>query len=230
MVILGDIHGNFNLIGMVVPRNNNVIQVGDFGLGFHAVHDDEKTIDYWNVSWKARGIHVYAIRGNHDNPAYWDGRYDGRWSNLTLVKDYTVMQLEHKNWLFVGGAISVDRFMRKTDRDYWPEEEFNLDEDKLNSILEEYKDIDYVVTHTAPQFCFPPTKGSIVNEFSKHDANLLTDLRIERSLVERMYNILSEKSKPKKWFYGHFHMDKVEYIEDVEFRLLGIGEITNVQS
>lgn len=228
MLVVGDLHGNFGLINQLGYKNVNIIQVGDFGLGFS--HKDEKIIDYWNTSWKARGIHVYAIRGNHDDPKYWDGRCDGRWSNITLIPDYTVMQLEHKNWLFVGGAISVDRFMRKEGRDYWVDEEFVLDEDKLYQILEEYKDIDYVVTHTSPQFCFPLTKGSIVDEFSKHDSRLLMDLKVERFLVERMYNILSEKSKPKKWFYGHFHMNKVEYIEDVEFRLLGIGEITNVQS
>lgn len=227
MIVLGDLHNNFGLINQLGYKNINIIQVGDFGLGFYP-DKDEKTMDYWNTSWKARGIHVYAIRGNHDDPKYWDGRYDGRWSNLTLIPDYTVMQLEHMNYLFVGGAISVDRFMRKEGRDYWIDEEFVLDEDKLYQILEEYKNIDYVVTHTSPQFCFPPTKGSIVDEFSKHDSRLLMDLKVERSLVERMYNILSEKSKPKKWFYGHFHMNKVEYIEDVEFRLLGIGEITNV--
>lgn len=234
MYILGDIHGNFKLINDYKLRNCNIIQVGDFGLGFTTQQKDEDTMDYWNTSWKARGIHVYAIRGNHDRPEYWDGRYNGRWSNITLVPDYTVMNLEHKNWLFMGGAISIDRIARTEGRDYWKNEGFNYDEDKLNEVLKECDPIDYVVTHTAPEFCTPFIKG-ILMEWVKEEARigrntLELECQAERQLMARAYNVICVHSKPTKWFYGHFHMDVSEIIEGTEFKLLGIGNTTNVQS
>lgn len=227
MIALGDIHGNFRVINQYeFPKGTNIIQVGDFGLGFDK--KDEQTMDYWNKSWEARGYHIYAIRGNHDDPKWWDGRHDGRWSNIHLVQDYAVLHLEGKNILCVGGAVSVDRIRRFEGRDYWKDEVFIMDVDKLASALEGTK-IDIVVTHTAPQFCYPPTKGPLVSHFSERDVNLMSDLKYERALVDTMFHYMVQRdNKPGKWVYGHFHDDNVEYIEDVKFVLLGIGEITNL--
>lgn len=228
MVILGDIHRDFKVL-LEHKKEGNIIQVGDFGLGFNRREKEESTMDYYNEILQARHIHVYAIRGNHDDPSYWDGRYEGKWSNITLVPDYTVMRLEHQNYLFMGGALSIDRIVRKEGRDYWKDEEFVYDEDKLIGVLKDSQPIDYVVTHTAPDMCEPIRINDLVRHYASLDpTDLIHELEIERAVMTRAYNVICEHSKPKKWFYGHFHYNYTEVIEGVEFMLLGIGKTTNV--
>lgn len=225
MLALGDIHGRFRLINEYDLRRTNIIQVGDFGVGFEDTK--ERTLDYWNKSWEARKLHVYALRGNHDDPKYWDGRYNRRWSNITLVPDYSILKIEDRNVLFLGGAVSVDRTDRRTNWDKWEGEEFNYDEDKLMKVMEGNV-VDVVASHISPRFCFPHFIGSLVQDYYKKDPTLQLEVQLERELMERAYNIICSFNKPKKWIYGHYHRNHVEFIEDVEFRLLGIGELTNV--
>lgn len=226
MVLIGDIHGEFGVINRLGISNCNVMQVGDFGLGFSK--KDMQTMEYWNESWKSRDIHVYAIRGNHDNPMYWDGTYEGKWSNIHLVPDYTVLELEGESWLCIGGATSIDRVFRKQDRDYWKDEVFNYDEEKLHSVLKSCGYVDYVVTHTAPQFCYPIHTGSLVDSYCDRDAHLRLELQVERELLTRAHNIICSYRKPEAWFYGHFHASVTEVIDGVKFKLLGVEESTNV--
>lgn len=226
MLALGDIHGNFRLINQYDLRKQNIIQVGDFGVGFR--DSEEKTLDHWNESWKARGIMVYAIRGNHDDPTYWDGRYDGRWSNIMLVPDYSTIQIEHRNVLFIGGATSVDRTDRRKGIDWWEGEGFDYDEEKLLEVLRISKPIDIVVSHISPRFCYPHGVSGLVPHYFARDKTLQLEIQLERELMERAFNIICSFNKPKKWLYGHYHSNQSEVIEGVEFRLLGIGELTNV--
>jgi predicted phosphodiesterase len=225
---LGDIHGEFKLINQIAS-NCNILQVGDFGLLMYKDGPTmEKTMDYWNISWKARKTHVYAIRGNHDNPAYWDGRYNGRWSNITLVPDYTILELEGKRILCVGGAVSVDRTIRKVDWDYFPEEIFVYDKEKLANLLEDPRPIDIVVTHSAPAFCLPIGKSGILEDYKKEDENLMTDINLERHNLALMWMDICKHNKPKKWIYGHFHRAEREFIDETLFICLSIGSLTNV--
>lgn len=226
MICIGDIHGEFGVINKTGISHCNVIQVGDFGLGFSK--KDMQTMEYWNESWKSRDIHVYAIRGNHDEPKYWDGTYKDRWSNIHLVPDYTMLELEGESWLCIGGATSIDRVFRKQDRDYWKDEVFNYDEEKLEKVLKDCGGADYVVTHTAPQFCYPIHTNAMVNSYCGRDTHLRLELQVERELMTRAHNIICSHKKPKAWFYGHFHASVTEVIDGVKFKLLGVDESTNV--
>lgn len=234
MLILGDIHGNFKLINQYSLSNCNVIQVGDFGLGFDK--KDEKTMDYWNTSWNTRHTHVYAIRGNHDKPEYWDGRYNGRWSNITLVPDYTVLNIEGKNLLCIGGARSIDRSDRVSVEDghykenMWFEgEDLQYDEDKLMEKLREYDKIDVVITHCSPNKVYPYSEGLTMANYALRDKYVLLESRLERSLLTRMYEVMiGIGKKPAAWIYGHYHNTHIEFIEGTKFVCLGVGEITNI--
>lgn len=233
MKALGDIHGNFRLINQY-GVTGNIIQVGDFGLGFS--QKDLKTMDHYNESWRARKIHVYAIRGNHDDPQWWNGQFDSYWSNIHLVPDYTVLELEGKKILCVGGARSVDRADRVEKKEgKWPEnvwfpgEEFNYDEDELTGVLAKHQ-VDIVVTHNAPNFCIPlGTTGESMEHYKTRDAHLILDVQLERELLARMHKIMKDwGNEPKVWIYGHHHRNHTEFIEGTKFILLGIGEITNI--
>ena len=135
MIFIGDIHGNFNYIKYVIRHRHiedeTLIQVGDFGIGFEKKHVDLDLLYDLNDFLKKHNCILYVIRGNHDDPAYFTGLF--MFSHLKLVPDYTIVNIEDKNVLFVGGAHSVDRARRIEFNDVWfPDEMFNLDEDKLD--------------------------------------------------------------------------------------------------
>lgn len=167
-----------------------------------------------------------------------------------IVKDYTVLEIlnegmEPYHILCVGGAISVDRFNRirdnqefllsyirwhagcdKEDADlnarkcYWEDEPMFLDRDALDAIKTSGINIDCVVTHTAPSFCYPIEKGGNIGFWLAIDSDLNTDLDVEREIGKELYNILKDDGHQiKKWCYGHFHMHHIEEIDGILFCL-----------
>ena len=109
IVICGDIHGDFNLLVNKVcvqyqMKDTLVIVAGDCGFGF------ERKGYYENiVKRNARRVNesnnwFLFIRGNHDNPAYFDGK-TFRYKRFTCIPDYTVVKANGHTILCVGGAI-----------------------------------------------------------------------------------------------------------------------------
>ena len=54
---------------------------------------------------------IVFVRGNHDNPAYFDGA-TFYYKRFIAVPDYTILQACNHTILCVGGAISIDRIYR----------------------------------------------------------------------------------------------------------------------
>lgn len=210
--IQSDNHGNVQTlqtnIDMYGCSGMTVFHVGDFGYWLSPSFQDEykysKTLKLFNKFLKTRGITMYVIRGNHDNPAYFDGRFI--LSNVKLVPDYTVVSVNNENWLLVGGAISIDRGARKQGITYWKTEEFNLEYDKIAAL----RDIKNVVTHTAPGVGLDVEiiAGQVVKQFAwaYNDNTLLEEIRAERLQVQTMCDLLKENNDISKWYFGHFHI------------------------
>jgi predicted phosphodiesterase len=236
ILCLGDIHGNFNFLKHQIQTKKitdcTIIQVGDFGIGFTYKENDEQTLNSLNDFLKDVNITMLAIRGNHDNPSFFNGDYD--LSNLKLLPDYTTLNLEGHNFLFVGGAVSVDRTERIKEnssnikygsrkRCYWDKEIFEYNRDITKNLI----DIDVVITHTAPDWCYPNNKlgfGKFVEDWAKYDSGLIGDLAFERNQMTNLFLDLYENNKVKDHFYGHFHKSKFETHNGVNHRLLDINE------
>ena len=200
--------------------DTTIIQVGDFGVGFISkAKMDEQMIDI-NKRLEKNNNRLLVIRGNHDDPAYFDGTYI--FSNIEFLSDYTVRTIEGKNYLFVGGAISIDRCIRRSGVDYWPNEKFVLDLDKINAINE---NIDVVIAHSSPSFCQPVHFNELVWWYVAQDPSLHDALLNERKDFETMYNTLKLNGhRLEYWFNGHFHFTAEELIQDTNFMLLGIDK------
>lgn len=226
LLFCGDIHSVIDVIPNYLKNmeltNCAVFQVGDFGVGFDNKHKENRRMMYLNNRMKVYNSDLYVVRGNHDNPKYFDGTYN--MSNLFLVKDYTVVEINFWNVLCIGGAISVDRTERKgywdkrKTHDYWVDEPVVFDEDMLN----DFRGIDMVVTHSAPNFCYPLSKGGIEKWLLK-DNELNNDVLVERHNLAMIYEILSKNNKIYDWYYGHFHKDIISYNNDTKFTALGIN-------
>lgn len=240
-MFLGDIHGNLGLIHQYIDlyglKNVNIIQVGDFGVGFSKFKNDKRFLEMYHHKLVKNNIFVYAIRGNHDYKPYFD-EDPFNLTNIKLIKDYTVLNLGEKNILCIGGAISVDRGLRKNFRnklkintadgftDWWEDEVFIFDKDKLEQI----RNVDIVVTHTSPTCANPIVVngfGSFVEDLIEKtgDIELRTELLYERHLVQEMFNILKKNNKILYNFYGHFHKNAEIEVEGIKHILLGIGEL-----
>lgn len=242
LMYLGDIHGNFGLINQYISlyklKNAHIIQVGDYGLGFATFVKEKRMLELFHKALVKNNIFVWAIRGNHDFKPYFDNDPFG-FTNIKLVKDYTVLNLGEKNILCIGGAVSVDRMLRKNREQiyddkfginvcegWWRDEVFILDKDKLA----EFRNIDIVVTHTAPTYCPPDNTfglGNFVNGIIKDtgDVELRTDLMIERQMLTDVFTILKLNNDIKNHYFGHFHRSDTITIYGTKHRLLGVGEL-----
>jgi predicted phosphodiesterase len=238
-IFLGDIHGEFVKVQRYIKRYDitdaDIYQVGDLGVGFHFLKE-QRQLKILNEALVKRNIFFYAIRGNHDDPAYFLND-PFQLSNIKLLPDYTVMETNGQKILLIGGAISVDRGGRYTTRqkikDYktygneswWHDEVFVLDEEKLKT----FTNIDVVVTHTSPSYCEPFMKGGVggfVEDLIRKygDLELRGELMDERILLDKAFEILSEKNDIKFAYYGHFHNTSVTENNGIKHRLLDIDE------
>ena len=220
----GDIHGEFNSFNYGITKrygikNAHVIVAGDIGMGFYKHNYYVDMFKSINKRFEALNIHVYFVRGNHDNPDYFNNTpEDMIFSNVHLVRDYTVLHIEGHNILCVGGAASVDKKFRTKDIDWW-EFENVLPYQELNC-----KNIDIVVTHCAPIFC-PPKYERI----SWMDDELDEKSRGDRLLLAKLYFDLIKNNDVKYWFYGHYHNSYEShlsngYFTDIDKHYLMSGE------
>ena len=243
LMFLSDIHGQFNIIHQHVKKygikDANIIQIGDFGVGFNTIEKEKRLLEMYHTQLVKNNVHVWAIRGNHDYKPHFDNDPFG-FTNIHLVSDYTVLELCDKRILCIGGAVSVDRKWRYTFKQkqgifenqtlgkesWWPDEVFVLDRDKLS----EMRNIDIVVTHTAPHYCEPdntfgfgPFVESIVRETG--DNELKADLLEERQAMTEAFSILKMNNDIKLHIYGHFHKSWNSLMYGTEHRLLNVNEL-----
>lgn len=227
LLFCGDIHGNIDVIPKFLKKNElsncAICQCGDFGIGWENPHKNNRVMNYLNDRLINCNSDLFVIRGNHDDPKFFNEEYS--LSNLFLLKDYSVININDINILGLGGAISIDRTDRKaywgkSSIGYWKDENFNLNINKLK----ELRNIDIVFSHSAPNFCFPIRKNG-VEKYIIRDKELEIDLNNERDDLNTAYEIIKENNNIKNWYYGHFHKSNVEYTQNTIFTLLDINEL-----
>ena len=223
LIFCGDIHGDwknfYRKIKRIDLRSCSIFLCGDVGIGFEDEKKEKRILNYWGNLLKNRNIDVYSIRGNHDDPKYFDNSVYG---SIKLVSDYSLLNVENKNILCIGGAISVDRIDRNAylgrGRDYWKDEVV-----KYDKIVESISGVDIVVSHTSPKFCYPFVKNIDIN-YINGDKTLMDELDKERILMEDIYSKLIVNNEIESWFYGHFHSSKKAEYNGAYFILLDINE------
>ena len=216
IVYLGDIHGSLNVINKInlSMRDFHIIQVGDFGAGM--IYNQEEKLNNLDSSLGGQSNKLYVIRGNHDNPHFWNEEHN--FENIRFVKDFEVLDIEGVKHLFIGGATSIDRKHRTEGFSYWKEEPVPfINPSRFEGILPEV-----IVTHTSPISGPPFGFNHLVYHYASNDHDLLLDLSLERNELNKVFEVY--KGKPIKWFYGHFHMPIFEVIEGITFRCLDIDE------
>jgi UDP-2,3-diacylglucosamine pyrophosphatase LpxH len=223
MIVIGDAHRCWaDLVSHLVTagvRNQNLVQVGDFGLGFGDARAEARQLALLDRYLVQTGSRLWAIRGNHDDPARWAPEAAQPWQAIRLVPDYSVIDLEGKRLLCVGGAISVDRTARSIGA-YWHDEGFVLAPDRLARL--DLTDLYAVVTHSAPEGIYPYEFGDLVYHYALRDPQLLAELWAERRALAQFRDLVTERARPLYWCYGHFHAHMVEAVGPTRFVLVDV--------
>ena len=218
------------------PYSNSIIFVaGDCGFGFNKEKYYTDLLEKYNKIMSYNNITIIFVRGNHDDPQYFDGEKINL-SNIKAVPDYAIVETKDKNILCVGGAISTDRVWRieqekrinrfkstNPKRLYWNNEAPVLDKEKMDEIFKDYDRIDYVISNTAPSFAIPSEHAGL-SEWEGKDKDLRADVRNERLTMDRIFEYLRDNNrKPLYWAYGHFDMSFIEKRSETWFRALQDG-------
>ena len=254
VVICGDIHGDFNLLVNKVCvqyqiKDTLVIVAGDCGFGFERKGYYENIVRRNAKQANETNNWFLFIRGNHDNPAYFDGR-TFRHKRFICIPDYSVIKANGHTILCVGGAISVDRQLRKdawghnqrkmhryipnptadellSPNYYWQDEAPVFNGEKLSEITSLHQ-VDTVVTHTAPSFCELLNKKGLL-QWAIGDESLLADVQRERETMDTIYETLKANCDTiAHWYYGHFHQSWLSPIDGVLFKMLDIMELVEL--
>ena len=118
IVVSGDIHGDFTQLvfkccDQYCMTDTLIIVAGDCGFGFERPGYYEDVYKQCSKRLSKANNWLVFVRGNHDNPAYFNKKpiKHRRWMTLP---DYSVVNACGHAILCVGGAISIDRMWRMT--------------------------------------------------------------------------------------------------------------------
>ncbi len=213
--ITSDHHGEYDRLFKILDeyeiKDCVLLFGGDGAEGFSPYNKQIKTFELLNNRFKKRNIQYKAIRGNHSSKSYFDGSIN--LSHFELIPDYTYKTINGLSFLFVGGAISVDRIYRKEGVSYWKDEKFVLKPELI-------KPCDILITHSAPSWIGPTSKSDI-EFYCQRDKNLWEECQEDRQL----HNQLFELAKPKYFFGGHYHKSYRAEHEGCRARILDILEM-----
>jgi UDP-2,3-diacylglucosamine pyrophosphatase LpxH len=247
MGFMGAIHGEFNVFRNKIKyynvENSVIFQLGDFGVGFNygdikSQKKENRVLIELNCFLKKRNVFLFVVRGNHDNPMFFDGNHN--LPNITFMQDYDTVEVGDYKILAIGGATSVDRKENYNFKDYmgknypgrkegvswWPNEKVVYNHEKLSFIT----NVDIVISHTAPHFVHPPTLNNDVMKWVDCDPDLKNELLEERNKMAEIYRKIDEINFVKFWFYAHFHQTKTEKYQLTTFYLLDIAEFRELRS
>jgi hypothetical protein len=110
------------------------------------------------------------------------------------LKRGNIYTIEDKTFFTMGGALSIDKHLRIENVTWWKEEEisYNDIENGLDNLEKVNYEVDYVLTHTAPQFLIES-----IYKYTPH-----------KDPTSKTLNLFYDRIKFKhNWMFGHLHID-----------------------
>lgn len=185
--VVGDIHGvayDMNLRNL--PDNCNIILLGDVGVGFNC-----SILFKLSTMWPS--YQFYLIRGNHDDPSYWEDAPFRVGRNVNFVPD-GYLTINGDLYLAIGGSISVDKngTHRIPFETWWEGEEIQY------KIPNRCKKVKGILAHTGPKPSSIPSKVTCKDP----DGSIQKYIDKEKEFCNKVIR----RFKPEAWYHGHYHV------------------------
>lgn len=209
--VTGDCHGNLTKIIDFIHKfdlklGDSIIVLGDMGLFWR---NDQKDAEY-NIKYyedNCNGVHLYWLDGNHENfdiIKTWDINKKYEYDNSNYIHYcprgfITNIELTNgaiKKALFVGGADSIDKFLRTEHLSWWKDE--TITDEDIKDISGQY---DYVFTHCCPYSIFNNNKVYLCTLDNITESNAIHQ-------SEKMLEELKNNINTKNWWFAHYHIDR----------------------
>jgi hypothetical protein len=189
ILIVGDIHNKFGRLNSLLNQKKPdlTIACGDFGYWPNEKGCDELS----KIKLQKEGSILLWCDGNHEN--FWELKkrtsdeiepdiiYMPRGSTYTLPDGRVIM--------FMGGAHSIDKHLRKFGIDWFPEETISYND------MQDLPDIkvDIFITHTCP--------AELVSTMVNNARYSGKDLEPSNQALSQLWYMY----KPNLWYFGHWH-------------------------
>lgn len=219
MILTGDLHANCcSELDFLKPqylvqkfnakcKNTIIIILGDGGFLWH---NDEysnfngeliKTLESYLEQLNSK---IVVVPGNHENyPRIYglpktsvqtelvQGDFRRISKNILYTERFGEYTIEGKSILVLGGALSLDRRLRKAN-EWFQDETFSLEEKETIISLIKDSEYDYVLSHTCPSAVL----NLVYHNVRFRDGN--------SEFFDRVLNYI----EPKCWFFGHLHPEE----------------------
>jgi len=226
LMLVGDSHGNTKYIcaALTLAKDlgvSRILQLGD--LGIWPGEEGRLYLNAINDTSRATGVRFDFIDGNHedfDQLDVYERESDRDPDGSVLVRPYvhwwprgSTTVIGGRSFAFLGGAVSVDRFARKTGKSWWPQE--SLTQQQIDRFHASVKGpVDVMVTHDAPASMPMRSTGSYPPELlrASYDMRLVLDKAVRHA-------------KPKLLCHGHWHLRHYSrsHVKGFRFKTLGAG-------
>ena len=214
--ITGDTHGDIKrfttmefMHDIKFNPEDYLIVCGDFGFIFC---DDEYEKMLLNELEKAKPT-ILWIDGNHENfnvinderrysvEEWHGGKVHRIRKNILHLMRGQVFELEGKKVFTMGGAYSVDRFMRDKNISYWEQELPSAEEyaEARKNLAAHNNKVDIILTHTAP---FKVITEKLTSDYNDGD----------EELTKFLDEVMNE-CEFDQWYFGHWHEDRALEID-----------------
>lgn len=235
VLLVGDLHGNIDAGLRAVQRAAElgadlIVQVGDFGFWPDRGTQYEGS---WQRTFEGRvtkacmgaGISLIWIPGNHENWEELDRRRAeegldelGLWEHTAALWEAhpgVELLIGGQRWLFVGGAVSVDRHWRTPGVSWFAQE--RITDEFGATIAAGQRDVDVIVAHDAP------SGVPFLYELNAGDRGWPADLIAESDAHQQlMRRILEARLAPGGlWVHGHHHVRCTDQVAGA--RIEGLG-------
>ncbi len=210
--ITGDVHRNFERIFEFTKKyqttlDDYLIILGDVGINYYLDSSDRNLKE----ELKNLSINLLCIQGNHEerpnniNSYKTIKMFDGdvfiekKYPNLIFLKDGEIYNINNQKILVIGGAYSIDKEYRLRYGYHYFKDEQPCDKtkDKVMDLINKDNNIDIVLTHTCP-YKYEPVEAFY---------NGIDQSKVDKS-TEYFLDQVEEKLNYKKWYCGHFHINK----------------------
>jgi Calcineurin-like phosphoesterase len=207
VMLAGDWHGNADWAAHVVKMTGRlldgepqplILQLGDFGVWPGAA--GAAYLDAVRAACRESGVLVRFIDGNHEDFTQLDGlraneaEHFGGSAPLAWIPRGTRWQWHDREWLALGGAVSLDRAIRREGESWWQEEE--ITQAQAAQVIAAGP-ADVMISHDCPSGVVhsfpPPPRFWDARDLARSDAH--------RELLQRVVS----QVQPRHLMHGHLH-------------------------